>query len=377
MGKERNYGIDLLRVFLMLMIVAGHLLVHTGIRGELANFSFKWNYTWICQTILLCAVNCFVLITGYFANVNSHSIRIKKLLLLYGQVLFYSVSIYLILLVLGKTNHSLFGILFETINAVFPFSSGQYWFFSSYILLMLLAPFLNLMLSKLNDFALKILTAVIIALFYVLPIFQIVFMQFDVSEGMGIIGFITLYIIGHALKRFKIKIPKVACVFGIILNCAMIFASKIVLAFIVEKLQMNVGSSLLYNYNMITQLVNAVLLLFLFKEIKIKKTGAKIISFISASTFGIYLLHEHPNIRGVIWNEWLKKLLLESNGITYVVLSLAIPIVLFLLCLIIDVVRRLLGKALAKIKLVQKVNKALVEFENKINEKMTTQKEEK
>ena len=377
MGKERNYGIDLLRVFLMLMIIVGHLFVHTGIRGELENFSFKWNYTWICQAIALCAVNCFVLITGYFANVNSHSIRVKKLLLLYGQVLFYSVSIYTMLLVLGKTDRSLLGLLFGTINAIFPFLSGQYWFFSSYILLMILAPFLNLMLSKLNDFALKILTITIVALFYVLPIFQIVFTQFDISEGMGIIGFITLYIIGHALKRFKIKIPKLVCVFGIILNCAMIFASKIVLAYIVEKLQMNVGSSLLYNYNMITQLANAVLLLFLFKEIKIKKIGAKIISFVSASTFGIYLLHEHPDIRSVIWNEQLKNLLLESNGITYIALSVAIPIAIFVICLLIDVVRRLLGKALAKIKLVQKFNEALVKFENKINEKMTTQKEEK
>lgn len=373
MKKERNYGVDLLRIFLMMLIVAGHLFVHTGIRDTLTNYSLEWGLTWILQTIILCAVNCFVLITGYFANVRSYAIRLRKILLLYGQVLFYSVSVYLILLIIGKTDFSLMG----AIRAIFPFLSGQYWFFSSYILLMLLIPFLNYMLNHLSDFALKILTSIIVALFYVLPIFKIVFMQFDKDEGMGIIGFVTLYIIGHALSRFKLKISKFKCVIGIVLNCAIMFASKIVLAYIVEKAQMNAGSSLLYNYNTIFQLINATLLLFFFKEIKIKNKATKLISFVSASMFGIYLLHEQPNLRWIIWNEQLKGLLLESKTAVYIILIFAIPIAVFLSCLIVDILRRLLGKALAKIKPVQKINKVLIEIENKINKKMTTQKEEK
>lgn len=373
MKKERSYGVDLLRIFLMLMIVAGHLFVHTGARDALPNYSLEWGYTWICQTIILCAVNCFVLITGYFANVNSYAIRIRKIMLLYGQVFFYSVSIYIVLLVIGKIDFSITG----AIRAVFPFLSGQYWFFSSYILLMILMPFLNYMLSNLSDFALKILTAIIVLLFYVLPIFKIVFIQFDKSEGMGIIGFVTLYIIGHALSRFKLKISKFKCVIGIVLNCAIMFASKIVLAYIVEKAQMNAGSSLLYNYNMITQLINATLLLFFFNGIKIKRRGIKLISFVSASTFGIYLLHEHPNMRRIIWNEQLKNLLIESNAVAFIILSLAIPIALFLICLLVDIIRRLLAKAFAKLKPLQKINKGLIELENKINEKMITKKEEK
>ena len=186
MLKQRNYGIDLLRVVLMLLIITGHMFVHTDIRNELSPYSSEWFFSWIYQTVIVCAVNCFVLITGYFSNADNYNVRIKRIVLLYGQVLFYSVAIYAILVLAGKTSFSYGGI----VRAIFPVASGQYWFFSSYILLMFFIPFLNVMLSNLNDYCLKFLNVVILLVFYCLPVFSIVFMQFDPTEGMGIIGFV-------------------------------------------------------------------------------------------------------------------------------------------------------------------------------------------
>ena len=144
------------------------------------------------------------------------------------------------------------------------------------------------------------------------------------------------------------------------------FASKVVLNYIVVKFDMDVGSALLYNYNTIFQLINAALLLMLFKDIKIKQRGAKLISFISASTFGIYLIHEQPEMRELLWNDSLKELLLESNWATYVVLSFAIPVAVFVICLVVDIIRRLIGKALSRIKIIKKVDMYLISMERKI-----------
>ena len=64
--QERNFGVDFLRIILMVFIIIGHLYAHTGIRELLPFLSSKWIFTWFTQAITVCAVNCFVIITGYY-----------------------------------------------------------------------------------------------------------------------------------------------------------------------------------------------------------------------------------------------------------------------------------------------------------------------
>ena len=361
MTKQHNYGIDLLRIVLMLLIITGHLLVHTDIRSDVTAFSSKWVFTWIYQTVIVCAVNCFVLITGYFSNVNTYNIRVKKIVLLYGQVLFYSVVMYSVLVLLGEVDFSIVGM----IHSIFPVMSGQYWFFSSFILLMLLMPFINHMLGRLNDYCLKALTVIIIVVFYILPVFSIVFMQFDLTEGMGIIGFITLYVIGCSLKRLDIHLSRLKCIVGLFINCTVVFASKIALTYVINALQIDAGSGLLYHYNSIFQLINAVLLLLLFKQINLKGKIATVSSFVGSSVFGIYLLHEHPDIRKIIWNEQLYDALVQANLLTYICTVMLLPLLLFILCLVLDKVRHGAGQLLARTKPIRKLAELLTAFEKR------------
>lgn len=365
MTKQHNYGIDLLRIVLMFLIITGHLFVHTNIRSELIAYSPKWIFTWFYQTIIVCAVNCFVLITGYFSNVNRPAIYVKKNALLYGQVLFYSITIYVILALLGKTECSIVG----TIHAALPFASGQYWFFSSFLLLRLLMPFLNHMLSRLNDYCLKALTAIIIIVFYMLPFFSIVFMQFDPTEGMGIIGFISLYIIGFSLKQLKINLSKTRCIIGLFINCFVVFVSKTTLTYVVNVLQIDAGSGLLYHYNSIFQLINAVLLLLLFKQMAFKGRIATVLASIGSSIFGIYLLHEHPAIRKVIWNAPLHEALLQTDLLQYICIVVFLPLLLLVLCLILDKTRHFVATVLAQMEPICKVNKWLTKIEEKVEER--------
>lgn len=365
MKQNRNYGIDLLRVVLMLLIITGHLLIHTGISSNLVEFSSKWFISFGYMSIIVCAVNCFVLITGYFSNQKSYNIKIKKIVLLWGQVLFYSISIYVVLLLLGIIDFS----IMDAIHSIFPVASEQYWFFSSYILLMLLMPFLNYMLVQLNDFSLKVLTGIIVIVFYILPIFSIVFMEFDLSRGYGIIGFVTLYIIGYTLKRLKINFSKVNCLVALFINCGIVLSSKIVLTYIVNRLQLEVGSGLLYRYNSLFQLINAILLLLLFKEIHLKGKVTKLLELVSGSIFGVYLIHEHPQIRKLIWNEWLCNKLLQVNLVWYIIVVLILPIIVFIICLILDKLRKGLGKLIGKIGLVRKVDEKLTILESRLKER--------
>ena len=361
--SSHNYGIDLLRIVLMLLVVSGHLLVHTGVRMEVEYLSAKWILTWGYQSVIVCAVNCFVLITGYFSSTGG-GIRVRKIVHLYGEVLLYSLLTYIALVAFGKVQLSLTAL----VRSVFPFFGGQYWFFSSFLLLLLLVPFVNYALVSISDRALKILVAIITIVFYVAPIFSIVFTDFDPTEGMGIIGFVTLYIIGYALKRLSVKLSKLKCVIALSANCGVIFFSKIVLEYIVNKMQINAGSGLFYHYNTVFQLINAVLLLLLFMQINVKGRAAKVISYVSTSVFGIYLMHEHPAIRPVIWNQELKSYLLGASFVEYACVALLLPVVVFAVCLVIDKVRYYLGRLIAKTAFAAKLGSALVSLENKINE---------
>ncbi len=56
---NRNYGVEVLRIVLMMFIIIGHLFAHTKIREDLPFMSIKWMYTWGVQAITVCEVDCF------------------------------------------------------------------------------------------------------------------------------------------------------------------------------------------------------------------------------------------------------------------------------------------------------------------------------
>ena len=296
---KRNVGIDLLRILLMFFIIIGHCLVHTTIRDNLLLFSGKWFFTWGIQTFTSCAVNCFILITGYFmANKSFHCEHIAKLWI---KVWIYSMLLWLISTICG------FNVLsFKAIcQAIFPILSNVWWFMSAYILLYLFSPFLNSALQNISIRKLTVLFLLIIVIFYLLPIFQVIFPLVDKQEGMGIMGFITLYIIGAYLAKAKFSLSVNQCLVGLVANNLIVLLSKVVFAWWFAKHQLNIGSSLFYHYNTIFQLLNAVLLFLLFKQMKFITKFHTSITYVSASVFAIYLIHEYPLIRNLLWRSGL------------------------------------------------------------------------
>ena len=65
MTKERNEGIDLLRIVAMLLITMLHVIRHGGMLDGLSLFSSQYFVVWILYILTNCAVNCYALISGY------------------------------------------------------------------------------------------------------------------------------------------------------------------------------------------------------------------------------------------------------------------------------------------------------------------------
>lgn len=142
--KNRNIGLDLLRIISMLMIVTLHYLAKGGFLWNTDPNTFLWYFVWFIEALCLISVNCYVLISAYFLA-DSKQTKIKKVIELWLEMLFYSVGISAILVLLGQPLS-----IKDIIYTIFPFATKSYWFINTYILLYLLHPFINKVVWSIN-----------------------------------------------------------------------------------------------------------------------------------------------------------------------------------------------------------------------------------
>ena len=128
-SKLRDSSIELLRIFSMVLIVGHHLAIHGGF--DWSGNSISIPHFWIVFLTMggKIGVNLFVFISGYFLiNSKDKVPDLKKIIRLFGQVLFFSVLFYFIFVVFGN----------ETVNlkslfvALFPIGNSTWWFASTY-----------------------------------------------------------------------------------------------------------------------------------------------------------------------------------------------------------------------------------------------------
>lgn len=337
MGREKNNGIEILRIVLMFLIISGHLFAHTGIRETAELFSFKWFFIWGAQSISVCAVDCFVMITGYFSWNKEFSL--KKLEKLWGTVILYSLGIFAVLCLLGLSSFTGKNIA----DSLFPVLRNKYWFFRCYILLYLFSPFINAGIRNLSLEQHRKASIVIVIIFYVFPLFSFFFPPIDTQDGYSVICFITLYIVAAYLGRAEVSLKRRICLIALVINNLIVVSSKIVLIFVVRKFSLDAGTGLLYHNNSVFQLINAALLLLFFKDITVK-IKERAIAFVTKSVFPVYLIHENFQVRPLIWNDTLTQTLLDCGNTAFVLLVIAESAGIFLVCLIIDSVLRFLIK---------------------------------
>ena len=81
---------------------------------------------------------------------NNLEFKVKKLIKLELEILFYSVSFYIINLIINMNKLNNMDLLKITINSVFPVFRGLYWFPTIYIGLYLLSPFINKLIKRME-----------------------------------------------------------------------------------------------------------------------------------------------------------------------------------------------------------------------------------
>jgi Uncharacterized protein conserved in bacteria len=189
----RRSNIELLRIVLMLFIVMHHFIVHVSFRdlfyGDAVDL--ETNAAGLVNGFLYCAVNCFVLISGFFGI----RFKWKGLANFYLILLFYGLIDLFASAVWGEEIITR-GTLFSTILC---FSHSRYWFIQCYLALYLMSPLLNRGFEKLT----KQEFLVVIALFSIINLYLGYYwrgLKFN-ENGYTIAQFVYLYLIGAYIGK--------------------------------------------------------------------------------------------------------------------------------------------------------------------------------
>lgn len=364
--SKRSGSIDLFKTISMLMVVVLHLLGHGGGLKSLQSNSANWFILSGIESVCIIAVNCFALTTGFLYV--SKKIKIKNILNLYLQVLFFSLGIALIFFVLKKEPFSVRSLL----NFLLPIASKRYWYFSAYFILFLIMPLLNVVLEYTDKRFLLAILCVAVILFgvYAFVATMVFGDTFGLQHGYSFIWLAILYLFGGAIKKYEIysKLKSSNWLLLYLASTILSFGCGIIFSALKSFTILPYMSSYIFLFNILSSLF---LLMFL-ASIEIKSN--KVLSFLAKNSFGVYLLHEHTFIRNAFITDKLT-FLTDYNPLLAVLIVLGCAIAIYIIGSVIEFIRQLVFKLVKINKLTEKIDEKIVTVYNKISKDRDTETE--
>lgn len=354
-AKERNIGIDLLRIFSMFLITILHVLGEGGVLDATLWMSKQYIMAWTMEIIAFCSVDCFALISGY-VGIKS-KFRWYKLVSLWIQVFFYSFIITALFFVFNRKciSNALL------INALIPVTSELYWYVTAYFGVFLLMPVLNLGIENISEKAAKQFVTAAFAFFCVLPciMYQA---PYGLASGASMIWIVILYMLGGFLKKYEwlrsLSRKKAILIFAMSTLVVIIYKVTIELG-TYRLLGHAMGGKTFIQYNSPMILLNAIMLLCIFSKIKVESNFIiKLIISFSAATFGVYLIHVHPLVFDNIINGFAYRA--TNYSITGLIgYVLVMSFIIYVVCSCIDIARLRVFKFFGVDKLLKRVDEKL------------------
>lgn len=324
---ERNYGVDLLRCVSMFMVVILHVLGFGGVLDEAKGNAYS--VAWLLEIICYCAVNCFALITGYVSCNKRY--RISRYISTWLQVSFYSFFITLLYFLLERQIG--IGTLFFS---AFPVFSHKYWFFTAYTGMFLLIPIMNQFIQTASK---KLINYTIVSILIIVSVYNPLSVYifggdpFSLNGGYSFIWLSLLYLVGAWLNENRQGCVKNAWLcFCIVL---LVIVTWIIKLYSKDKYV----EEIFVSYCSPTIIWISVFMVMLFSGIRLGTLMTRLTVVFSPSAFSVYLIHVHP----IIYERYIEKrfIWIASEGVIMEVISvLGCAFVIFLFCLLVDIIIR-------------------------------------
>ena len=328
--KPRSSNLELYRIICMLMIVAHHYLVNSGLMSPdgpiLSNpHSAKSVFLLVFGAWGKVGINCFLMITGYF--MCKSQITCRKFLKLLLQIYFYTI-IYLIFLVFGYETTT----PIRLVKLIMPFWTITNQFSGSYLVFFLTIPFLNILVRNMTRRQHLLLVVLLLTCYTLLGSIPTFDVRFNYITWFGI-----LYIIASYIGLYPHAIFSNKALWGWLSLISIIIATATV---IMKPFAFSSWFFFLVDCNKILAVAVAVCTFLWFKNLKLEYS--KTINTIAAGTFGVLLIHANSNAM----RTWLWKDTVDCVGHYYslnsgelILFSIGAVFAIFIICNLIDQIR--------------------------------------
>ena len=284
---KRNYGIDLLRIVVMLFVAALHIIGIGGIITGAELLSGQFLTAQLLRIAMLCAVDCYALISGYVGW--SKKPRLSGVAMLWIKAVICCV-------VITAAFSRFVRIDFKTaVSALIPVTTGQYWYLTAYAGLFVLMPLLNFAVQNMPKRELTLTLSGILILFCILPISPLTD-AFYLHDGYSAAWLAVMYLLGGYLGKYDLLPRLSGKVWAVLYIAAVLFAwAPRMAALWLKPIYWSMAyGNILIEYTSPTIVLAAVALLALFSRMELPTQARKTVAKLSPHAFGVYLFHAHP-----------------------------------------------------------------------------------
>ena len=302
--KQRSSNIELLRILTMLGVIILHYN-NADIGGGLKyvqNGSLNFHFLNILESVFICAVDLFVLITGYFM-INTQKRSLIKPFKLLVQVIAFNLMIFFLLIIIGKKAFTLHGLLGTLLPANY--------FVILYTALYFISPYINIAMKALNKKQLKYM---IITLFLIFSVYAVAvdllgeikgdtilglssIGMYGSQNGYTIVNFAFMYTLGAYINICESDYIHISRI-KLISYLAILVGVDSAWYLLFEYLHFCKGTA--HSYLNPVVILMAVAVFFLFKKIDLGQN--KVINTLAKGSFTVFLLHK----------EFLSRIRIES-----------------------------------------------------------------
>lgn len=292
---KRKSNLELLRSVIMIMLIMHHYADHGGFvfdNGEVTLNRIFLQFIHLFGKMGICV---YVLISGYF--LVEATFRWKKVVKLILEVQFYCLLCFGATVLLGTTEFTWTRLLMS----IFPISTGMYWFVTTYIILYILSPYLNIMIHNLGQKRHLQLICFLLVIWSFIPTFS----RLDICYSQ--LGwFITLYLSAAYIRLYPERkwISYFSRMKWFFVAFGLSFLSVLILdVFEYAIPSFEVDMEFFWGQSKITTYLSSLTLFMAFARLEVKQS--RFINTLAGTTFGIYLLHDNTFISRELWTEWL------------------------------------------------------------------------
>ena len=331
--QQRNSNIELYRIAVMLLIIAHHYVVNSGLLAAdgpvyadllCARSQFLLLFGAFGKT----GINCFTMITGYYMCTSRISLR--KYVKLLFQIAFYKIVIYLIFLVLGR--EALLPV--RIMQVILPATALGTGYVGCFVLFYLLIPFLNVLIANLSKKQHGVLVLALLAMHSGIALLP------DGEVTINYVGwFCVVYLLAAYIRLHPGKRDENFGFWGwmTVISFGLSVASVMALSFVRECVTTISPYWLLNDAHKILAVTNGVTSFMLFKNLRVPHSS--LVNRLGGAAFGVLMIHAGSEaMRQWLWSDLLQVVPMYESPflVLYAILCVA---AIYIVCALIEWLR--------------------------------------